>query len=446
MKNIRKVLVSLLALTTVSGTLAGCQSNTPSQTLPANTTSNTASDASSGIDYNEAFTLRIATGGSNEVFQVASDIYKKMYPNATLINIESPWGNGGQDARNKQLIALSSGDGLDIGKVVWEKEFYLEGITADLTDFMKSTEIYSKYTKGQLQRITLGDKITAITTNNNCDFLWYNKDLCKKLGVEVPTTIDELEAVGNKLSAANLKTDSGLPVYLTNFENGNWNTDYWLWVFGGAQTDENFKTCLINSDASIAAYKHMQSYITKGWAPKVDGTGDQARLNGQLMFYVQGDWIATSTIQAGLNYGCTVLPKGTDGTNCASIGGADWVMFNQTKYPQQCLDYLKVLLSDEIQMNYSSVTDVSYYKNTDKIATWDKTGITLAKQTTGLQLASGTKYNFLEAPYAYPDAYTIYNEALQKILTAMEDPTDVMTSAQAEIQKGLDAFYSSIGG
>lgn len=450
----------MLALIMVFSLLAGCDNTkttaetTEAVTTEAASTTDTAAQdttaqqtagATGDVDYNEAFTLRVATGGSNQVFEAAAKIYNEIYPNATLVNVESPWGNGGQDARNKQLIMLSSGETLDIGKVVWSKEFYLEGITMDLTDFVKSLDIYPNYTAGQLERIMLGDTITAITTNNNCDFLWYNKTLCDKLGVEVPTTIEELEAIGKKLTDAKLTTDSGLPVYLTTFENGNWCTDYWLWTLGGKQTNEDFTQCLINSSESIAAYEEMQSYILNGWAPKVDGTGDQAWLNGQVMFYVQGDWIAKSTNEAGLDYGCTVLPKGKDGTNCASIGGAEWVVFNQTKYPQQSLDFLKVLVSAEMHMAYPSVSDVSYYTNADKIALWDADGITLAKQTTGLQLASGTKYNFLEAPYAYPDAYTIYNEALQKILTGLMDPTEVMNEAQAEIQTGLDAFYANVG-
>lgn len=450
MQKAKKMLSLMLVLIMGLSLLVGCSSRTaetptdPALTEPATTEQMTES-LPGEIDYNEEFTLYVATGGSNMVFDAAAEIYNAIYPNATLVNVQSPWGNGGQDARNKQLIMLSSGESLDIGKVVWSKEFYLEGITMDLTDFVKGLDIYPNYTEGQLERIMLGDAITAITTNNNCDFLWYNKTLCDKLGVEVPTTIDELDEIGEKLASANLTTDNGLPVYLTSFENGNWCTDYWLWTLGGAQTNEDNTQCLINSSESIAAYEKMQGYILDGLAPKVDGTGDQAWLNGQVMFYVQGDWIAKSTNESGIDYGCTVLPKGKDGTNCASIGGADWVVFKQSKYPQQSLDFLKVLVSAEMHMAYSSVSDVSYYTNPDKIALWDADGITLAKQTTGQQLVSGTKYNFLEAPYAYTDAYTIYNEALQKILTGMMDPTEVMNEAQAEIQAGLDAFFESRG-
>ena len=48
-----------------------------------------------------------------------------------------------------------------------------------------------------------------------------------------------------------------------------------------------------------------------------------------------------------------------------------------------------------------------------------------------------TQYNFLEAPYIFADASTIYADALQRILVNLEDVQTVMDAAAKEITEGI---------
>lgn len=394
------------------------------------------------VDTRE-FTLRVVMNGSDDLYQAATQVWQTKYPNANVEKIDTAWGSGGADCRNKELIMLSGGEQLDILKVVWGKEFFEEGIITDITDKVEQFDYWEYLTDGQKERMSMDGKYYGATIFNNTVFLFYNKDLLAQLGVEnPPDTIEEFEAIGEKLSAADLKTADGKEVYLTNFEGGNWNTDYWLWAFGGKQMNDDFTETLINSPESIAAYERMQSYVEKGWAPPIDGSGDQAWLNGQLVFYVTGDWVINSTNEAGINTGYTVMPAGVGGVRTTSAGGCEFCVSSSSKYQDEAFDWLRALTSDEFQQIVTrSITNVNFYENADMQAAWKADGLYEGKMAMRDQMAYIT-YNFLEAPYSYPDGASIYNNALQKILTGMQDVTEVMNDAAAQINAGIAAYHS----
>ena len=389
----------------------------------------------------EAFTLRLAVSGSADIVELATSIWQTKYPNATVEQINSSWGSGGADARSKQLIMLSGGESVDVGKVVWGKEFFDEGIIIDLSDVIESFDIFPYLSEGQISRMTLDGHYYGTTTTNNTVFLFSNMDILAQVGVtEVPTTIEELEAIAEKIDAANLKTADGKDIYLTNFEGGCWTTDYWLWAFGGKQMNEDYTETLINSPESIAAYERMQSYVEKGWAPKIDGTGNQAWLNGQLAFYVGGNWDLASTNEAGINAVYSAMPTGVNGSRTTSIGGAEWVVFTHSEHQAEAIDWLRALSSDEFNDQFTRVTNAKYYDDPRLIEEWKAAGKYEGMMAEKEQMTT-TTYNFLEAPYSYPDASSIYGTALEKILTGMQDVTEVMNAAAEEINAGIAAYH-----
>ena len=113
------------------------------------------------------FTLHLAINGSDDLVEAATQIWQTKYPNATVEKIDSAWGSGGSDARNKQLIMLSGGEQLDIGKVVWGKEFFEEGIIVDISDKVESFDYWPYLTDGQKARMSLGGKYYGATVFNN---------------------------------------------------------------------------------------------------------------------------------------------------------------------------------------------------------------------------------------------------------------------------------------
>lgn len=387
----------------------------------------------------EEFTLRVVTSGQkDDGIDIAMEIYKEMYPNATVEPIESTWGDGGQDMREKELLLINSGETPDVMKMVWGKEFAREGLLADVTEEVKALPIYENLTEGQLDRMTYDGQIFGMTFGNNSIYMFYNKDILEQAGWEnPPATIDEVTQLGKDILDKGLKTEDGNNIYLTEFEGGNWDTDYWLWANGGTQMNEDFTECLIDSPESIKAYQYMQDLVKQGSVPKIDGNGGQLWLNGQVALYFSGEWDVPAADEAGLNYGVTTTPVGPTGKNTVSIGGVEWGVAADSELKQEAVDFISILVSDEFGKKFGrGTTDLAQYDDPDNQALWKEEGLYDAKMIQKEQLAD-TQYNFLEAPFIYPEGKTDYANALQRILVNMEDVETVMKETAETIEKGI---------
>lgn len=387
--------------------------------------------------------------GDNKFFPTVQT-YNQDYPKLKIDTIVTAWGNGGQDMKEKELVLMSGGNSPDIAQMVWLKEFARSGLLLDLTDEVKNWEVYPKLNPAQLARMTYNGRVYGLTMGNNTVFQFYNKDILARVGMTGPlTTIEQVQELAQKIQAAHLTTAKGNTIYTTAFDGGNWATDYWLWAGGGTQMNADYTQTLIDTPASIAAYTVMQSFVKTGAAPKPDGTSLQLWLNGQIAVYFSGEWDALASAQAKLNYATSVMPKGPTGLSTTSIGGVEYAVFKKSPYQQEALSLLKALASNGFQDTTNSDTidyfsDLSAYGNPTKQAAWNAQGpgVAQSRLVTRDQLATSA-YNFLEAPYVFPDASTIYNDALQQILVQLADPATVMKAAATQINQGISGALNS---
>ena len=438
MKRVISVLVVMLLMFSMfvacgSSTTDNGTASTDTAAAPADT-----KDAVPAVDEMSGTLRIVASGNTDDGIDIATEIFKAKFPNANIELIAAPWGNGGAEMRNKELIMISSGDIPDVGKMIWGKEFFREGILVDITDEVKKFDIYPKYAEGQLERMTLDGKHFGITMGNNCIYQIYNKDILTKVGVtEAPKTYDELLALAKKIKDADLKNADGNPIYTANFEGGCWQTDAWLFANDGKQMSDDYSKTLIDSPESIKAFTLMQDFVKNGYAPKPDGSYDKLWLNGQLAIWTCGDWEIPATIDAKINAGYAVMPAGSSGKNTVSIGGVEYGIFKASKLQKLAIEYLKVITSTEFQMKFSrGVTDLTLYDNAEKQAAWKADGTLESKLVEKDQLKNST-YNFLEAPFIFPDSAKIYSDAMDKLLVRLDDPTATMTKAAADINKGI---------
>lgn len=377
--------------------------------------------------------------------------YNKTYPHLKFNVVTSGWGPGGQDMKEKELVMMSGGNYPDLAMMVWMKEFARNDLLLDLTDIAKTWDVYPHLAQGQLGRMTYNGRLYGLTLGNNCIIQFYNKDILQRVGMTGPlTTLDQVMELAHKIKAANLTTSDGKPIYAVTFDGGNWATDYWLWAGGGSQMNNDYTKTLIDSPESIAAYTFMQSFVKMGAAPKPDGTAQQLWLNGQVAFYPSGFWDAPASAQTKMNWDVAVMPKGPTGLNTVSIGGIEYAVFKKSPYQQEALSVIKAMASAPWQLNTNpktaaDFTDLSAYDNPGKQAAWKQqgTGVLNSYLTTRDQVKQSSRYNFLEAPFVYPDASSTYNTALQEILVNLADPASTMKDAATQINQGISDALNS---
>lgn len=78
------------------------------------------------------------------------------------------------------------------------------GVAADLTDILtnQEKEWYESFSGGIFERITYDGKIMAVPTNFAASCVFYNTEIFEEVGVEAPTTYEELLAACQKIKEA----------------------------------------------------------------------------------------------------------------------------------------------------------------------------------------------------------------------------------------------------
>jgi multiple sugar transport system substrate-binding protein len=165
--------------------------------------------------------------------------------------------------------------------------------------------------------------------------LWYNGDILKEIGVQPPTTMDELNTDLQKAVAAGHKgiTLSGLPQ-----SQGEWQAYPWLSSFG-------FDYDKPDSSSLQKAFQMIKSWTDSGALTREAVTWDQTVpfqtfAAGDVAFAENGNWqIGTAKTSAQFDYGVVQLPVGKKGK--VYLGGEGEAIGAFSQNPDLAWKYLQ---------------------------------------------------------------------------------------------------------
>ena len=133
------------------------------------------------------------------------------------------------------------------------KLFAKNGYLADLSANVKANKEWgwADFQSGPVAATTYKDKVVGVPIITEQEVLYYRKDLLKKAGLGVPTTMVQLEAAAKAIKAQNpgvagFVARTGKSAAVTQFSS-------FLYSFGGDFIDENGKSG-VSSDAAKKAY------------------------------------------------------------------------------------------------------------------------------------------------------------------------------------------------
>ena len=201
--------------------------------------------------------------------------------------------------KQQVVVQMSAGECLDM-YIHWAggpmAEYYKSGFVNDITD-LYNTYDHPDFTDAAVAQATYDGKILAIPYGgiSGCD-IFYNKTIFEEVGVEVPQTIDELEAVCDKLLEAGY-----VPFALAN--SSKWTGSmYYMYLVARHSGNDEFNaaydgTGSFTSEAFIWAGEKIQDWVKKGYfnegfnsmAP--DNNDDRALLiQGVAAMMLHGSW------------------------------------------------------------------------------------------------------------------------------------------------------------
>jgi multiple sugar transport system substrate-binding protein len=240
--------------------------------------------------------------------QLMKDYAKKFeasHPGATVENVYVPYDN----LNSKVLSAAGAQSGPDV--VVFNgAEYSTLALGGGLAPLDKQWAAYPD--AGQFPESVLhsvNGKLYAVQGYVNLLGLWYNADILKEIGVEPPSTMEELEAA---MAAAKRAGYTGITLSALPNSQGEWQAYPWL-------TSEGFD--YENPDqASLARGLSMvRGWVEKGYLSQEATTWDQTvpfqRFTaGDVAFAENGNWqIGAAETDAKFKYGVVPLPVGGEG-------------------------------------------------------------------------------------------------------------------------------------
>ncbi|MCZ2401687.1 sugar ABC transporter substrate-binding protein [Paenarthrobacter sp. Z7-10] len=298
--------MSAAAVVLAAGSLTACSSN------------------GSSADGNGPSTLRVTL--ANHVW---TDSIKAAIPEFEKANnVKVELTQLGEDQLSDQYnVKLNAGtDEIDVmmyRPLQEGKTFAKNGYLADLTDKVKSNADWdwSDFQAGPISSTTYEDKVVGVPTITEREVLYYRKDLLKKAGLEVPKTMEELQADAKKIKDANpgvagFVARTGKSAAVTQFSS-------FLYSYGGDFIDDAGKSA-VGSDAAKKAYA-VYGGLIKDQGPKnvsTDMSWPEAMAiftQGNAAFYTEADSLyknATDPAKSKVSdtVGFAPLPAGPAGS------------------------------------------------------------------------------------------------------------------------------------
>lgn len=275
---------------------------------------------------------------------------------ATLVIEEQVWDG----LVDKLTTALSGNDSPDVVEVgnTQAVAFTSAGAFEDITD--KLGELGGDdLLKGFVDGGSYNGKFYAAPYYAGSRLVFYRKDLFRKAGITVPTTLDEYIADGEKLKTMSGKKDfSGI-----YFPGQDWrNALPYIWAAGGELAVKNGDTWegALSTPESVKGLEMVQQVMQKASGAAKDGNETDPQVpycNDQIGMLSAPGWVSGSILaedggcpDAEKNLGVFALP-GTTAAQTAPIflGGSNIAISAKSKNKELAYQALKVLLSDGFQ-------------------------------------------------------------------------------------------------
>ena len=191
------------------------------------------------------------------------------------------------------------------------------GIFADITDKFD----VSNYYEGPVNSCTLDGKLYGVPFGSNDLVLFYNEDMLKEAGCEVPTTWDELLEAAK---ATTTDTVSGFAHCALQNEEGTFNFLPWVWSTGATSYE-------INSEGGIKALNFEKELVDSGAMTKeainwTQGDTMHQFIAGNLAMMINGTWQIPTMREEVPDLNWNVAPIPQDKEQASGLGGENYAV------------------------------------------------------------------------------------------------------------------------
>lgn len=272
--------------------------------------------------------------------------------------------------QTKLVLANASGDSPDIATGVNYSipfELGIRGALKDLTQFDDFAEVAGRYTEGLLMPYVIDDSVYAIPETMNFQVLFYRKDILDKLGLEVPDTLEDVEAMlpDLQMRGLNFYYPTARTVGMKTFLD----TTPIIFQSGGRLYDTYVEDVTITSEEVVEGFTTLTNLFTIYNLPKDVPNFYQHFRNGDYPIGISDfgtyNLISNAAPEIDGSWGVALIPGVKDENGevmrYSSAGAESTFLFNSTpEREEQAWEFVKWWSSAQVQAEFGQRLQITY--------------------------------------------------------------------------------------
>ena len=312
----------------------------------------------------EGGTIRLWLNGTDtpdEMVEYAVAEFNKIHPDVR-VQLERQQWTGIVERLTTSLSGNDAPDIVEFGNTQ-AQGFEAAGAVVDLTD--KSQDLGGEdFLQSLLEAGTYDDKLYAVPYYAGARIMIYRKDLFEKSGIEIPTTLDEMVAAGEKLKADNADTPNFSGIYLPG---RNWYAALsFIWENGGdiATKEGDQWVGQLDSAESIAGLEFFKDLFDRANAAPADSDDANDYLAfcaGEVGMMPAPGWKPGQILNEDdgcpdmeANIGVFPMPGSTaPATAPVFLGGSNLGIAANSENQDLAYDLLKIMVSSGYQKQFA---------------------------------------------------------------------------------------------
>ena len=245
-------------------------------------------------------------------------------------------------------------DIIDIDADPYCQELVDAGYLVDVKEFLQDEGLYDRFypTALRYQEFTDGSMYT-LPLEYHVEMIWYNKDIFKENGVEVPKTMDEWLGVCRTLK------DNGItPISVDGID--RWPVQRYIAMMPFRMTGNEYIISLRDGKASMGdetgrqAVEFLQEigqYFNEGFGATDYATAQSMFLDGKSAMYYIGDWEQAAMLEAynagKVDYFYLPTAEGAKtGANEFCVNSGIGMAFNTQTFDAKTKDFIKYVIEN----------------------------------------------------------------------------------------------------
>lgn len=432
----KKVVLLLLAMSC----MAGCQKK---QVSPGDI-----EGYDEGETYLSIWVHTIEETEEGAAYKAAVDRFNEVYDGQYFADIEFiPRNDSGGGYSDKINASVMSGDLPDVLTVDGPNvAAYAEnGIIQPLSELTE--EERSQYLDSILEQGTYQNKLYALGAMESSVGLYYNKEILKEAGIEVPDadhpwTWDEFSAILEKLKPI-MKEKNGYPLDMT-FPTGEATIYYYapfVWSNGGDLVSEDGLAVdgYFNSEKNVEAYNYFVSLVKNGYM--AEAPIDKLFESGRAAFKFDGAWevntIYGSYPDIELGVAPYVVSNNWSGERYTPTGSWAYAASSKTEHIEGATELVKWMSNAESGLTLFEKTKnfPSTYAAFEQIDLFDE------DENYGALYYQLSNYGHPRPKTpVYPQVSTCFQEALENIALTGKNAKSELDKSVGRINDKLDRY------